>query len=67
VEDGEVTNGAVVDDAYLEEMNTFINNLIRKNDMTLKYNYYKRLPKKTEEETTTGEDVEENTDGEAEE
>lgn len=69
VDGGEVTNGATVDEKKLEEMNSLINDLVRKNDMTLKYDYLRRLPKTAEEETdTTGEETtdEETTNEESE-
>lgn len=43
VENGEVINGAEADPAYVEEMNTHINELIQKNDLILKYDYFRRL------------------------
>lgn len=66
VENGEVANGAAIDNKSLEEMNTLINDLVRKNDMTLKYDYFRRIYKNTEDDT--GLDTTENeneTDGEA--
>lgn len=73
VEGGEVVNGAAIDNKALEEMNTLINDLVRKNDMTLKYDYFRRIYKNTEDDTTldTTEDEagtlegETDTDGEA--
>lgn len=43
VEDGIVTNGGNISQQELEEKNNLINNLIRKNDMTLKYDYFRKL------------------------
>ena len=51
VEGGEVTNGAVIEQKTLEEMNTLINDLVRKNDMTLKYDYFRRIYRDTEKST----------------
>lgn len=52
VEDGVVTNGAHMEESRLNEMNERINNLIQKNDLTLKYDYFRRIkdkaPKKQE-------------------
>lgn len=46
VENGEVTNGKYISSDDLEIMNYNINNIIRKNDLTLKYNYFKTLQNK---------------------
>ncbi len=43
VEYGEVVEGQEVDEEYINETNEMINNLIRKNDLTLKYNYLKNI------------------------
>lgn len=43
VSDGLVTNGVTISEEELEEKNTLINNLIRKNDLTLKYDYFRKL------------------------
>lgn len=43
VDGGIVTNGAYIDEIELEEKNYYINYIIRKNDLTLKYNYFKYL------------------------
>ena len=65
VEGGEVSNGAAMDVKALEEMNTLINDLIRKNDMTLKYDYFRRIykaaEKTTKEETSSAEGEDETT------
>lgn len=41
VENGEITNGKKMNFEKLEEKNEFINYIARKNDLTLKYNYFK--------------------------
>ncbi|HPE14642.1 MAG TPA: sulfatase-like hydrolase/transferase [Bacilli bacterium] len=41
VEDGEVTNKKKISESELERKNELINYLARKNDLTLKYNYFK--------------------------
>ena len=38
---GEITNGKTADQQYLEMMNEKIGAIIRKNDLTLRYNYFK--------------------------
>ena len=43
VDNGEVTNGNKIKPLALEEKNAFVNYLIRKNDLTLKYDYFKKL------------------------
>lgn len=43
VEGGEVTNDKYIDPIKLEDKNYYINYIIRKNDLTLKYNYFKTL------------------------
>lgn len=43
VEDGVITNGGVMSEEKLEQMNSHINNLIQKNDLTLKYDYFRRI------------------------
>ena len=43
VEGGVVTNGKEIDPAILEEKNHYINYVIKKNDLTLKYNYFKYI------------------------
>ncbi len=43
VSGGVVTNGKWISDTDLEEKNYYINYVIRKNDLTLKYNYFKYL------------------------
>jgi len=49
VDGGIITNGKKMDPVTLEEKNYFINHIIRKNDLTLKYNYFKTLKKKSNE------------------
>ncbi|HOP66033.1 MAG TPA: LTA synthase family protein, partial [Bacilli bacterium] len=46
VDGGEVTNKGKIKDILLEEKNTYVNNLIIRNDLTLKYNYFNILEKK---------------------
>jgi len=41
VENGVVTNGGTIDNASLEEKSSLVNTIIKKNDLTLKYNYLK--------------------------
>lgn len=41
VENGEITNGQTADENYLEMMNEKIGSIIRKNDLTLRYNYFR--------------------------
>jgi len=43
VSDGVITNGATMSDEVLEEKNKLINNLIQKNDLTLKYDYFRKV------------------------
>lgn len=43
VEGGVVTNGKEIDPTALEEKNHYINYVIKKNDLTLKYNYFKYI------------------------
>jgi len=42
VENGEVTNGVNADESYIAQTNKLINNTIMKNDLTLKYDYFKK-------------------------
>lgn len=42
VENGEVTNGKNIDPDKLEEKNQYVNYMAKKNDLTLKYNYFKK-------------------------
>ena len=42
VENGEVVNGKKISDDKLEEKNQYINYITKKNDLTLKYNYFKK-------------------------
>ena len=46
VEGGEVTNNKYIDPLVLEDKNYYINYIIRKNDLTLKYNYFKTIKEK---------------------
>lgn len=43
VDGGVVTNNKSIDSLLLEDKNYYINHIIRKNDLTLKYNYFKTL------------------------
>lgn len=43
VDGGIVTNEKYIDPLILEDKNYFINYMIRKNDLTLKYNYFKQI------------------------
>ena len=48
VEGGEVTNGKKISAKNLENNNLLVNHLARKNDLTLKYNYLKKLETKND-------------------
>ena len=43
VDGGIVTNNKIIDPLSLEDKNYYINYIIRKNDLTLKYNYFKTI------------------------
>ncbi len=43
VDGGEVANSKYIDPLVLEDKNYYINYIIRKNDLTLKYNYFKTI------------------------
>ena len=43
VDGGTVTNGKEIDPLVLEDKNYYINYIIRKNDLTLKYDYFKKI------------------------
>ena len=43
VADGEVKYGEGISEEQLKEMNTLINSIIQKNDLTLKYDYFRRI------------------------
>lgn len=45
VDGGVVTNDKKIDPVTLEDKNYYINYIIRKNDLTLKYNYFKTIKK----------------------
>ena len=38
-----LTNNKYIDQVSLEDKNYYINYIIRKNDLTLKYNYFKKI------------------------
>ncbi len=46
VEGGEVTNGKNISESDLETNNYLVNYLAKKNDLTLKYNYFKKITNK---------------------
>lgn len=58
VEGGTVTNNGKISDEELEEKNNYINYIIKKNDLILKYNYFKTIEKET---VTKEEDTNEET------
>ena len=43
VENGEVVNGAGADASYVVDMNKKIHDMIQKNDLILKYDYFRRI------------------------
>ena len=49
VEDGEVVNKKSISYEKLEEKNYYVDNIIKKNDLALKFNYFKKLKKNNEE------------------
>lgn len=57
VEGGTVTNNGKISAEELEEKNNYINYIIKKNDLVLKYNYFKTIEKEavTKEEDTNEE------------
>lgn len=46
VDGGTITKGKEIDSLLLEDKNYYINYLIKKNDLTLKYNYFKQIKAK---------------------
>ena len=42
VEDGKVTNGGKISQKELEKMSILVNDTIKKNDLTLKYDYFRK-------------------------
>lgn len=46
VDGGIITSGKEIDSLLLEDKNYYINYLIKKNDLTLKYNYFKKIKEK---------------------
>lgn len=53
VEDGMVTNDKNVDEEKLEKMNSYIDYIIKKNDLVLKYDYFRILKGKNEKNQDT--------------
>ena len=49
VENGEVTNNKNISYNKLEEKNYYVSNISKKNDLTLKFNYFKKRKKNNEE------------------
>ena len=45
VENGEITNKKIVEQNILDDKNEYVNYLIKKNDLTLKYNYFNKKNK----------------------
>ncbi|MBQ1193910.1 MAG: hypothetical protein IIX45_07325, partial [Lachnospiraceae bacterium] len=43
VENGMAVNDENANESYVNEMNTLINRLIQQNDLTLKYDYFRRI------------------------
>ena len=43
VENGEVVNNKKINESLLEEKNSYVSYLIKKNDLVLKYNYFKEV------------------------
>ena len=58
VEGGIVTNNGKISKDKLDEKNNYINYIIKKNDLILKYNYFKNI-KKEEQEDVLNEEVKE--------
>ncbi|MBQ9700749.1 MAG: sulfatase-like hydrolase/transferase, partial [Lachnospiraceae bacterium] len=46
VENGHITNGGEADQEYIEYISEKIGTVVRKNDLTLRYNYFKKKNKK---------------------
>lgn len=42
VEDGKVSNGGKISQKKLEQMSILVNDTIKKNDLTLKYDYFRK-------------------------
>ena len=51
VDGGIVTNNKSIDPISLEDKNYYINYIIRKNDLTLKYDYFKKIESSKSKET----------------
>ena len=43
VENGEAISGTVKDESYILQMNMYINELIKRNDLILKYDYFRKI------------------------
>lgn len=57
VQDGIVTNNGKISTEKLEEKNNYVNYIIKKNDLVLKYDYFKTIKKETVKEEDTNEET----------
>lgn len=57
VQDGVVTNNGKISTEKLEEKNNYVNYIIKKNDLVLKYDYFKTIEKETVKEEDTNEET----------
>ena len=57
VQDGVVTNNGKISPEELEEKNNYVNYIIKKNDLILKYDYFKTIEKETVKEEDTNEET----------
>ena len=57
VQDGVVTNNGKISPEELEEKNNYVNYIIKKNDLVLKYDYFKTIEKETVKEEDTNEET----------
>lgn len=57
VQDGIVTNNGKISTEKLEEKNNYVNYIIKKNDLVLKYDYFKTIEKETVKEEDTNEET----------
>ena len=57
VQDGVVTNNGKISTEELEEKNNYVNYIIKKNDLVLKYDYFKTIEKETVKEEDTNEET----------